>query len=147
MGVLWAETASPLALLMLTLFSSRPKLVEPTVAVAPLLMKTPEGNLIVVPLSAPFPSAPVVKSLVKLRPPHSPGAGVQGALTRMLGHACRPTLLSRRGVIVAPPAVASSAEPWKVIPPEVLSNAPAGRVRVLGVVPVPGRSVRPFTMV
>src|SRR5712691_4716825 len=146
MGVLEAETASPLLLLMLTLFSTSPKLVEPTVAEAPLELETPEANLIVVPVKAPFPRAPVVKSLVKLRPPHSPGVGLQGALARMLGHTCRPTLLSRRLVSVAPPRVASRTAPWKLIPPKVLSTAPGGRVRVLGVAPVPGSTARPFTM-
>src|SRR2546426_286263 len=112
-GVLVAARASPLVLLMATSESTRPKLEEPTVAVAPLLMARVAGNLIVVPLKAPLPRAPVVGSWVKTSPPQSPASGVQLLPASTLGHSSRPTLLSRRLVRVAPPAVASSVAPLK----------------------------------
>src|SRR5919201_6811829 len=141
-GVLEAETPAPLAFWMLTPASTRPKLDEPTVLVAPLEIWTPLlGNLIVVPLSAPLPRTLVVKSWVKLSVPQSPAAGLpQPVVTKTEGHSTSPTALSRRVVMVAPPAVASSVAPWKVSVPKLFTTALAGRVRV-----EPDVIVRPFT--
>src|SRR5256885_7876037 len=140
-GVLPAWIPSPLALLMVTLESTRPKLVEPTVLVAPLKMeKAVCGNLMVVPVSAPLPRRVVVKSWVKLRLPQSPATGVPQVVMKTEGQSWRPTVLSRIVVIVAPPAVASSVAPWKVSVPKDFTTAFAGRVRV-----APDAIVSPFT--
>ena len=139
-GVLPAWIPSPLAFRTVTLLSSSPKLVEPTVLVAPLKMeKAVCGNLIVVPTRAPLPRRVVVKSWVKLRPPQSPAAGLH-PVTSADGHVTGPTLLSRSVVMVAPPAVASRVAPWKVSVLSVFTTAFAGRVRI-----APDAIVRPFT--
>src|SRR5438128_6719238 len=136
-GVLPAWIPSPLALVMVTLLSSSPKLVEPTVLVAPLKMeKAVCGNLIVVPTRAPLPRRVVVKSWVKLRLPQSPATGMPQVVMKTEGHSWRPTVLSRIVVIVAPPAVASRVAPWKVSVPKDFRIALAGRVRVLPLVMV-----------
>src|SRR5437870_10394320 len=106
-GVLPAWIPSPLALLMVTLKSTSPKLVEPTVLVAPLKMeKAVCGNLMVVPVRAPLPRRVVVKSWGKLRLPQSPATGVRQVVMKTEGHSWRPTVLSRNVVSVAPPAEA-----------------------------------------
>src|SRR5438128_2909238 len=136
-GVLPAWIPSPLAFRTVTLLSSRPKLVEPTVLVAPLKMeKAVCGNLIVVPTRAPLPRRVVVKSWVKLRLPQSPATGMPQVVMKTEGHSWRPTVLSRIVVIVAPPAVASRVAPWKVSVPKDFRIALAGRVRVLPLVMV-----------
>src|SRR5437867_8491038 len=139
-GVLPAWIPSPLAFRTVTLESTSPKLVEPTVLVAPLKMETAVcGNLVVVPTRAPLPRRVVVKSWVKLSVPQSPAAGLH-PVTSADGHVTGPTLLSRSVVIVAPPAVASRVAPWKVSVLSVFTTAFAGRVRI-----APDAIVRPFT--
>src|SRR5436190_14836373 len=145
MGVPEAETPLPLVSVIVTFVSTSPKLVEPTVAVAPLPIVTPVlENLIVVPVSAPLPRGPEGRSKTKLTPPQSPAAGVQ-VVKKAEGHIARPTLLSRPVVIVAPPAVASSVAPWNVSElctptRRVFTTAFAGRVSVF-----PGLTVSVFT--
>src|SRR2546430_8804951 len=129
-GVLPAWIPSPLALVMVTLLSSRPKLVEPTVLVAPLKMeKAVCGNWTVVPVRAPLPRGVVVKSWVKLGLPQSPATGLPPVASAD-GQATRPTALSRIVVIVAPPALASRVAPWNVSVLSVFTTAFAGSVRV-----------------
>src|SRR2546426_7988495 len=123
---------------MLTFASTSPKALEPTVEVAKLSIRMLEGYLTVASCRAPFPSFPVAESRKKLSLPHSPATGVQGEPMKTLGHRTGPTVLSRRLVIVAPPAVASSVEPWNVIGPAVFTTAVAGRGRMVGMGPPPG---------